>query len=159
MRWVCHRCGRRMFLVQFNHFVAKLKAVGIAVYPFKNSSSEPLPDAVFPNNWISLHRDGTLVLYPMLTPNRSAERDPKILYFLQENFAVKELIDFTSAKVDGKIVEGTGSIVDHIHRIAYACLSQRTHLDFSMRSVTNSTTSQSPSQQEIKTRRKFITPM
>ena len=107
----------------------KLRAVGIAVYPFKNSSSEPLPDAVFPNNWISLHRDGTLVLYPMLTPNRSAERDPKILDFLQENFAVKQLIDFTSAKDDGKIVEGTGSIVfDHIHQIAYACLSQRTHL-------------------------------
>ena len=55
--------------------------------------------------------------------------DPKILDFLQENFAVKQLIDFTSAKVDGKIVEGTGSIVfDHIHRIAYACLSHRTHL-------------------------------
>ena len=52
----------------------------------------------------------------MLTPNRSAERDPKILDFLQENFAVKQLIDFTSAKVDGKVVEGTGSIVfDHIH--------------------------------------------
>ena len=116
-------------LAEFNQFVAKLRAVGIAVYPFKNSSSEPLPDAVFPNNWISLHRDGTLVLYPMLTPNRSAERDPKILDFLQENFAVKELVDFTSAKDDGKIVEGTGSIVfDHIHRIAYACLSQRTHL-------------------------------
>ena len=117
-------------LAEFNQFVAKLSAVGIAVYPFKNSSSNALPDAVFPNNWISLHRDGSLVLYPMLTPNRSAERDPKIIDFLQENFAVKQLIDFTPAKADGKIVEGTGSIVfDHLHQIAYACLSQRTHLD------------------------------
>ena len=117
-------------LAEFNQFVAKLRAVGIAVYPVKNSSSNALPDAVFPNNWISLHRDGSLVLYPMLAPNRSAERDPKIIDFLQENFAVKQLIDFTPAKDDGKIVEGTGSIVfDHLHQIAYACLSQRTHLD------------------------------
>ena len=34
-------------LAEFNQFVAKLRAVGIAVYPFKNSSSESLPDAVF----------------------------------------------------------------------------------------------------------------
>jgi len=117
-------------LAEFNQFAVKLRRIGIAVYPFKNSSSKHLPDAVFPNNWISLHHDGTLVLYPMLTPNRSAERDPKILDFLQESFEVKQLVDFTSAKEKGKVVEGTGSIVfDHIHQIAYACLSQRTHLD------------------------------
>ena len=117
-------------LEEFNQFVAKLRDVGIEVHPFKNNSTNPLPDAVFPNNWISLHRDGTLVLYPMLTPNRRAERDPKIIDFLEKNFTVKQLVDFSSAEENGKIVEGTGSIVfDHVHHIAYACLSQRTHLD------------------------------
>ena len=43
----------------------------------------------------------------MLTPNAVQNATLKILDFLQENFAVKQLIDFTSAKVDGKVVEGT----------------------------------------------------
>ena len=28
------------------------------------------PDAVFPNNWISVHHSGEVILYPMATPNR-----------------------------------------------------------------------------------------
>jgi len=30
----------------------------------------PKPDAVFPNNWISFHGDGTVVLYPMQAESR-----------------------------------------------------------------------------------------
>ena len=32
-----------------------------------------LPDAVFPNNWFSTEHDGTLLVYPMMAPNRRAE--------------------------------------------------------------------------------------
>ena len=28
------------------------------------------PDAIFPNNWISIHQTGEVVLYPMATSNR-----------------------------------------------------------------------------------------
>ena len=28
------------------------------------------PDSIFPNNWVSFHADGTVVLYPMLAENR-----------------------------------------------------------------------------------------
>ena len=43
-------------------------------------SDEPRkPDAVFPNNWVSFHADGTVVLYPMHAENRRAERRPEII--------------------------------------------------------------------------------
>ena len=42
---------------------------------FANFSSQDMPyhvrpDAVFPNNWISVHHSGEVILYPMATPNR-----------------------------------------------------------------------------------------
>ena len=42
---------------------------------FANFSSQDMPyhvrpDAVFPNNWISVHHSGDVILYPMATPNR-----------------------------------------------------------------------------------------
>ena len=114
-------------LAEFRNFVAQLKEVGIEVYALKSSAKTPLPDAVFPNNWISLHANGTLVLYPMLTENRRAERDPEIIAYLESKLAIQQIKDFTAAEDVNAIVEGTGSIVfDHIHKIAYACLSERT---------------------------------
>ena len=115
-------------LAEFRNFVAQLKEVGIEVYVLKSSAKTPLPDAVFPNNWISLHANGTLVLYPMLTENRRAERDPEIIAYLESKLAIQQIKDFTAAEDENVIVEGTGSIVfDHIHKIAYACLSERTN--------------------------------
>ena len=115
-------------LAEFRNFVAQLEEVGIEVYALKSSAKTPLPDAVFPNNWISLHANGTLVLYPMLTENRRAERDPEIIAYLESKLAIQQIKDFTAAEDVNAIVEGTGSIVfDHIHKIAYACLSERTN--------------------------------
>ena len=112
---------------EFQTFVAQLKAAGIDVHALKNTAKGPHPDAVFPNNWMSLHRDGTLVLYPMLTENRRLERDPKIIDYLQANFDVHQIKDFTKRELHGEILEGTGSMVfDHLHKVAYACLSERT---------------------------------
>lgn len=114
-------------VAEFRNFVAQLKEVGIEVYVLKSSAKTALPDAVFPNNWISLHANGTLVLYPMLTENRRAERDPEIIAYLESKLAIQQIKDFTAAEDVNAIVEGTGSIVfDHIHKIAYACLSERT---------------------------------
>ena len=115
-------------LAEFRNFVAQLEEVGIEVYALKSSAKTPHPDAVFPNNWISLHANGTLVLYPMLTENRRAERDPEIIAYLESKLAIQQIKDFTASEDENVIVEGTGSIVfDHIHKIAYACLSERTN--------------------------------
>ncbi len=86
------------------------------------------PNAVFPNNWFSTHADGRLVTYPMLTPSRRRERDPGLAAALaREGFTVAERIDLAAWENDGRILEGTGSLVlDRTHRRAYACLSPRT---------------------------------
>lgn len=43
------------------------------------------PDAVFPNNWFTTHRDGRVVLYPMKPVSRRAERGNPVLKTLKEN--------------------------------------------------------------------------
>jgi hypothetical protein len=51
-----------------------------------HSDAHGTPDAVFPNNWFSTHRDargGATVLYPMKAPNRQAERRADIIAMLQ----------------------------------------------------------------------------
>jgi hypothetical protein len=87
---------------------------------------------VFPNNWVSFHADGRVVLYPMEAANRRNERRPDIIDSLEREhgFHVSEVVDLSGHEKDGRFLEGTGSMVlDRVHRIAYACLSSRTHLD------------------------------
>jgi hypothetical protein len=87
---------------------------------------------VVPNNWVSLHPDGTVVLYPMLAPSRRRERRPDVLAELARRggFRVSRLLDLTYHELQGRYLEGTGSVVfDHVARVAYACLSPRTDAD------------------------------
>ena len=92
----------------------------------------PKPDAIFPNNWVSFHSDGTVTLYPMLAPNRRAERREEILEWVvrEGRFRVSRTIDLTHREAEGKFLEGTGSVVlDRAHHVAFATLSARTDLD------------------------------
>lgn len=114
-------------LAEFDAFAAALREAGINVIVFEDTISPVKPDAVFPNNWISLHEDGTLVLYPMCTPNRRAERRADIIKELKNRFKVAGVVDLSVFEKENKFLEGTGSIVfDHLNRVAYACLSFRT---------------------------------
>ncbi|WP_375436489.1 citrulline utilization hydrolase CtlX [uncultured Hymenobacter sp.] len=112
---------------EFDAMVDKLRAKGVNVLVFDDTPEPVKPDAVFPNNWLTLHPDGRAVLYPMCAPNRRAERRLDILEALRRQFIVTEIIDLSSSEQAGRFLEGTGSILfDHEHRIAYACLSPRT---------------------------------
>jgi hypothetical protein len=107
-----------------------LAAAGVKTHVFEDALQPQCPDAVFPNNWVSFHADGTVVLYPMLAPNRRLERRLDLLLALEREgpYAVRRLIDLTHYESQGRFLEGTGSIVlDHVARVAYACLSPRTH--------------------------------
>lgn len=116
-------------LAEFDTAVATLRNAGIDVWVVEDTEDVIKPDAIFPNNWISTHEDGTIVLYPMLTPNRRAERRMDVVEYLKANNEVKRLIDLSHYESNNKFLEGTGSIVfDHEARIAYASLSPRTHL-------------------------------
>ena len=113
-------------LQEFNNFVEKLRSKGINVITVKDTLEPHTPDSIFPNNWISMHQDGTVVLYPMCAVNRRWERRNDILEILKRNFSVKEIIDFSAPENDGKFLEGTGSMIfDHDNKIAYGSVSLR----------------------------------
>ena len=50
---------------EFTSVVRALESEGVAVCIAEDTPTPAKPDAVFPNNWVSFHEDGTLVLYPL----------------------------------------------------------------------------------------------
>ena len=109
-----------------------LETSGIEVIQVDDTVEPHTPDAIFPNNWVSFHADGTVVLYPMEAPNRRTERRPDIIETLVEDheFVVRKIVDLSTHETQAQYLEGTGSLVlDRVNRVAYACLSSRTHLD------------------------------
>lgn len=117
-------------LKEFDAFTSTLRSKGVNVFVFDDTPTPVKPDAIFPNNWISLHSNGKVILYPMCTPNRRIERRQDIIDSLAKKFKIAEVIDLSGSEADNKFMEGTGSIVfDHTNRIAYACLSPRTDKD------------------------------
>ncbi|SMB93107.1 amidinotransferase [Hymenobacter roseosalivarius DSM 11622] len=114
-------------LAEFDAAVARLRAHGVQVLVFDDTPAPPKPDAVFPNNWLTLHPDGRVVLYPMHAPNRRPERRPDILEALRSQFTIREVVDLSHHEQEDRFLEGTGSLIfDHQHRVAYAGLSPRT---------------------------------
>lgn len=117
-------------LREFDGMVRQLRAIGVDVMVYDDTVDPYTPDAIFPNNWVSLHASGTVVLYPMQAHNRRPERRPDIIDNLAGRFHVAKVVDLTHFEQDGKFLEGTGSLVlDRMHRVAFACLSSRTHPD------------------------------
>ena len=117
---------------EFDGLVAALRAAGIDVVVVEDTPEPHTPDSIFPNNWISMHADGRVVLYPMEAENRRTERRSDIIEQLHDTIGlqVAEVVDLTAHEKKGHYLEGTGSMVlDRANRIAYACLSSRTHLD------------------------------
>lgn len=119
-------------LEEFERLKDALDRRGIHVLAFDDTPEPHTPDAIFPNNWVSFHADGTVVLYPMEASNRRTERRRDLVESLASDhgFLVRDIIDLSHHEKDGHYLEGTGSMVlDRVNRVAYACLSSRTHLD------------------------------
>ncbi len=105
---------------------AALRGEGVAVLMFEDREGIDTPDSVFPNNWISTHDDGRVVLYPMATPSRRRERRNDVVEGLRERFKVSQLLDLSPVELEGRYLEGTGALVlDHVNRIAYMARSGR----------------------------------
>lgn len=114
---------------EFSGFVQALQSEGVQVVVGADTPQPAKPDAVFPNNWVSFHADGTVVLYPMLAANRRLERRAELVEQVCKEcgFQPRRQIDLSSHELAGRILEGTGSMVlDHVARVAYACRSPRT---------------------------------
>ena len=116
---------------EFDTFVDKLKSVGIEVIVISDTDQFDTPDSLFPNNWISFHEDGTVVLYSMFAENRRNERREDILDILEEKgFLIDNIVDYTSAEEEEIFLEGTGSLLlDRVNKKAYCALSPRADED------------------------------
>lgn len=116
-------------LKEFDAFVKKLRDEGVNVTVVEDTPEPPTPDSIFPNNWISFHATGMVVLYPMYAENRRTERREDILERIKENgLRISETLDYSPFESEGLILEGTGSLVlDRKNLIAFACLSHRTN--------------------------------
>ncbi len=112
---------------EFDAFVNKLRTVGVDVTVVEDTLAPDTPDSIFPNNWISFHDNGDVVLYPMFAENRRLERREEVLDMLEDQgFVINEIMDYTSAEEDGYFLEGTGSILlDRENDKAYCALSPR----------------------------------
>ena len=114
-------------LKEFDEFVDLLRQNDVEVTVVEDTPEPNTPDSIFPNNWISFHGDGTVLLYPMYAPNRRAERKEHVLAEIDKHFLVKKKIDLSYNERDNLFLEGTGSMVlDRDNRLVFACLSPRT---------------------------------
>ncbi|MGH8198494.1 MAG: citrulline utilization hydrolase CtlX [Steroidobacteraceae bacterium] len=113
---------------EFDGLVSGLRAAGVEVQVADDTPEPAKPDACFPNNWVSFHADGSVVLYPMMAPSRRAERrNEPIEQLRRAGFQIIRTIDLSGLEARGEFLEGTGSLVlDRCHRVAYACRSPRT---------------------------------
>ena len=114
---------------EFDGLVDALRNHGVSVCVQEDDPEADTPDALFPNNWVSFHRDGRVGLYPMFAVNRRRERREDVLLRLSTDFKREftEIVDFTEFEAHGVFLEGTGSLIlDRIHGIAYAAIGPRT---------------------------------
>jgi hypothetical protein len=114
---------------EFDGFVDILTKNEIDVVVYQDTIQPHTPDAVFPNNWVSFHEDGTCCIYPMFAENRRNERSKQVLELVKQKFQLTKIIDFTYLEDEMLFIEGTGSMVlDRENKIMYACISPRTSL-------------------------------
>jgi len=142
--------AQELALAEFDNFVSVLESHGVCVHVLQDTLEPITPDAIFPNNWVSLHSSGHIIYYPMKAENRRWERRadlPEILagwgfsvpslsqsqsqYFQDHSHHEKETALSASSGGggeggEGRYLEGTGSLIfDHDARIVYCARSQR----------------------------------
>ena len=106
---------------EFDEMARQLQALGVDVLVYEDTAEPYTPDSIFPNNWVSFHASGTVVLYPMQAENRRLERRQDIIDDLAKRYHVAKVVDLTHFEQEGKFLEGTGSLVlDRMNRVAFA---------------------------------------
>jgi hypothetical protein len=119
---------QRFALEEFNNMVEILRAKNVNVLVVKDTFEPHTPDSIFPNNWVSFHEGGQMVMYPMFAENRRNERRIEIFQLIEDQgVTINNVDDFTFWEEQNLFLEGTGSMVfDRVNKIAFAALSDRT---------------------------------
>ena len=116
-------------LKEFDNMVQVLKSHDINVIVIDDTKEPIKPDAIFPNNWLSTSPEGIISVFPMYAPNRRPEKRNDILKTLKEQFIVKNVNDWSEFEMEGRFLEGTGSmVIDHDNKMIYASISERTNI-------------------------------
>lgn len=111
---------------EFDAMVAGLRAHGVTVQVYRDADLSYKPNAVFPNNWLSMWPDGTVYLYPMATESRRVERSQAAINEIAAEFKVGEIVDLSDAETRTQYLESTGVIIfDHPNKVMYGCISER----------------------------------
>lgn len=116
---------------EFVNMTQILRSKGIQVIAIKDKAEPHTPDSIFPNNWVSFHKNERIALYPMFANNRRLERRTDILVDInKKGFQFTEVANYSTYEQENRFLEGTGSmILDRVNRIAYAAISERTDKD------------------------------
>jgi hypothetical protein len=116
-------------LKEFDNMVKMLRSHDINVMVIEDTREPAKPDAIFPNNWLCTLPGGALAVFPMYAPNRRPEKRDDIIDQLSKEFTVTALQDWSEFEVEGRFLEGTGSmVIDHESKMIYAAVSERTNL-------------------------------
>ena len=115
-------------LQEFDAVCLQLEHLGLDLWVLADQSQSP--DAIFPNNWCSLHADGKVFFYPMKSPLRRSEVRPGFVQELTaQGLQVENSYDWSGWAERDRYLEGTGSMVlDPLHRVAYVGISERSDL-------------------------------
>lgn len=119
---------QELAIAEFNAMVKQLRTNGLDVLVVKDTIEPHTPDSIFPNNWVSFHEGGRVVLYPMFAENRRNERRDSILHVIEnKKHLITGVMDYSPFELQQLFLEGTGSLIlDRVNQIAYAALSERT---------------------------------
>ncbi|MEL7146501.1 MAG: arginine deiminase-related protein [Bacteroidota bacterium] len=100
-------------LAEFDTFVGVLRSNGIQVTVVEDTPDPATPDSIFPNNWVSFHDSGEVVIYPMFAQNRRDEKRPEIIEALVATgqFKMGPITDLSSFEEQNIFLEGTGSMI------------------------------------------------
>lgn len=118
---------------EHTHLYTQLINNNFEVHIFDNSNPET-PDALFCNNWISVHHphetsfpNTITFIYPMAIPNRRKEVREDIINYIDLHYKNMLIIDLRF-KNDWSYLESTGSmVIDRYNKTIYATLSPRTY--------------------------------
>jgi hypothetical protein len=114
-------------LEEFENMVQILRSRSIVVEVLDDTAEPPKPDAIFPNNWLSTFPSGVISIYPLFAPNRRPEKRNDLLDWIAGTYVVKDLQDWSEFEVEGRFLEGTGSmVIDHDNKMIYVSVSPRT---------------------------------
>ena len=118
-------------IYEFENMCSILRKNGINIIVCENEKNKNLSDDVFPNNWISFHKD-KYVIHSMYAESRRKEKNISFIETLNNNgFNYSLLNDYTKYEESDVFLEGTGSVVlDRKNKVAYCAISKRS--DFNL---------------------------